>query len=272
MNSAAAGYPTWSSGDAYEAYVGRWSALVAPEFVARLRVAPGRRWLDVGCGTGVLTRAILASAAPASVLGIDPSAGFVEHARAAIVDPRATFRLGTAADTGLDDDEVDAVVYGLVLNFVADVGAALAEASRVLAPDGVIAAYVWDYADGMQFIRMFWDAAVALDPAAMAFDQRRTFPIAAPDTLRNAFADAGFDAIDVSAIEIPTTFLDFDDFWTPFTGGTGQAPTYLASLDQPDRDALRESLRSSLPIDPDGQIRMSARAWACRGRASTWRR
>ena len=267
MSRAAAGDPTWSSGDAYEAYVGRWSALVAPEFLARLAVAQGRRWLDVGCGTGVLTRAILADAEPTSVVGIDPSEAFVAHARAAIADPRVIFRLGMAADTGLGDDEFDAVVYGLVLNFVPDVAAALAEARRVVALGGVIGAYVWDYADGMQFIRMFWEAAVALDAAARAFDQRRTVPIAAPDTLRNAFADAGLDAIEVSAIEIPTTFRDFDDFWTPFTGGTGHAPTYISSLDAAARDALREGLRSSLPIEPDGRIQLSGRAWACQGRA-----
>jgi SAM-dependent methyltransferase len=266
MRKPSAGNTTWSSGSAYEAYVGRWSALVAPLFLAGLAVPPGRRWLDVGSGTGILTRAILADAAPTSVVGIDPSEAFVEHARTAIADPRASFRLGTAVDTGLDDGEVDVVVFGLVLNFVPDVGAALAEARRVVAPGGVVAAYVWDYADGMQFVRAFWEAAVALDPAATAFDQRHQLPVTTPVGLREAFADTGLESIDVSAIEIPTTFRDFDDFWMPFTGGTGQAPTYLASLARAERDALCESLRSSLPIEPDGQLRLSARAWACQGR------
>jgi SAM-dependent methyltransferase len=245
--------------------VGRWSALVAPLLLARLGVAPGRRWLDVGSGTGILTRAILDGAAPKAVIGIDPSEPFVEHARAAVTDPRVTFRLGTAAETRLGDGEVDVVVFGFVLNYVPDVAAALGEARRVVAPGGVVAACVWDYADGMEFIRAFWEVAVALDPAAAAFDQRR-FPIATPDGLRGAFVDAGLESVEVDAIEIPTTFRDFEDLWTPFTLGTGQAPAYIARLDTTQRDALRESLRSSLPMEPDGRIRLSARAWACQGR------
>jgi SAM-dependent methyltransferase len=257
----------WASGNAYDSYIGRWSARVAPGFLGLLGVEPGKRWLDVGCGTGVLTRAILADADPASVIGIDPSAPFVEHARAATVDPRATFRLGTAADTSLPAGGVDVVVSGLVLMFVPDVGAALAEARRVVTPGGVVAGYLWDYVEGMQFIRAFWDAAVALDPAAIAFDQGAKFPIAAPGPLREAFAGAGLEDVDVSAVEIPTPFADFEDFWTPFTGGTGTAPVYIASLEPAQRDAIRERLRSTLPIEADGQIHLSARAWAARGTA-----
>jgi SAM-dependent methyltransferase len=269
MNSPASGNEAWSGGSAYESYVGRWSALVAPEFLRLLAVEPDRRWLDVGCGTGVLTRAILADAAPRSVLAIDPSEPFLAHARKAVVDRRVTFRTGTAAETGLADSAVDAVVFGLVLNYVPDVAEALGEARRVVTPNGVVGTYIWDYADGMRFIRAFWDAAVAQDPAAVAFDQGRKYAIAAPDPLSESFADAGLASVEVEAIVVPTTFADFDDFWTPFTRGTGQAPVYVASLEPGRRDALRERLRSSLPIEPDGQIHLSARAWACLGRART---
>lgn len=256
----------WASGTAYEAYIGRWSRRVAPEFLAWLGIPSGQRWLDVGSGTGVLTAAILAAADPHSVVGIDPSEGFVQHARAAVVDARARFEVATAAETGLPDDAVDVVVAGLVLNFVPDASAALAEAGRVVRPGGLVAGYVWDYAEGMQLIRHFWEAAVVLDPKAAALEQGGRFPIAARDPLAAAFSAAGLEAVEVRSIEIPIVFSDFDDYWTPFLGGTGPAPTYLASLAGPARDDLRDRLRASLPCDPDGSIRLSARAWAAKGR------
>jgi SAM-dependent methyltransferase len=264
MTGAAA--DPWASGNAYEAYVGRWSARVAPLFLSWLDVGPDGRWADIGCGTGILTRAILASSDPASVVGIDPSDGFLAHARAATTDARATFRSGTAAETGLADRSVDAAALGLVLNFVPDAGAALAEARRIAVGGAAIGAYVWDYAAGMGFIRAFWDAAVALDPAAAAQDQGTAFPIAAPGPLEAAFTNAGLTEIEVRDIEIPTTFEDFDDLWLPFTGGTGTAPAYLASLEPARREAIRERLRADVPIERDGSIHLEARAWAVRGR------
>jgi hypothetical protein len=149
--------------------------------------------------------------------------------------------------------------------FVPDVAAALSEALRVVTHGGVVAAYLWDYVEGMQFIRAFWDAAVALDPAAQAFDQGAKYPIATPGPLREAFTGAGLEDVEVTAVEIPTPFADFEDFWTPFTGGTGTAPVYIASLEPGQREAIRARLRESLPIEPDGRIHLSARAWAARG-------
>jgi trans-aconitate methyltransferase len=246
--------------------VGRWSRTVAAEFIDWLAVPAGRRWVDVGCGTGVLTDAILARSQPRSVVGVDPSDGFLAHARAAVTDPRASFRAGTAAETGLADAGVDVAVAGLVLNFVPDVPAALGEAQRIVTPGGIVAGYVWDYAEGMQFIHAFWNAAVAVDAAAREFDEATRFPIAAHEPLAAAFVAAGLESVDVRPIEIPTVFADFDDLWQPFLGWTGAAPTYLASLAPGAREELREEYRSSIPAEPDGSIRLSARAWAVRGR------
>jgi SAM-dependent methyltransferase len=257
---------SWSSGAAYEGYVGRWSRLVAPIFLDWLAVPARRRWLDVGCGTALLTRAILERFDPVSVVGVDPSPGFLEHARSAVTDPRVQLAQGTAAETGVADGSVDAVVSGLVLNFVPDVAAALAEAARVVTPDGTVGSYVWDYAEGMEFMRRFWEAVIAQDPTTSARDEATRFPIAAPGPLGDAYRAAGFEDVEVRAIEIPTHFADFDDFWTPFLRGTGPGPAYVAALGEDIRTDLRERLRTALPTEPDGSIRLTARAWAARGR------
>ena len=263
----APGSDRWSSGSAYESYIGRWSRLVAPVFLDWLAIPPGRRWLDAGCGTGALTGAILARCEPSSVVGVDPSESFIAHARAAVVDARARFDTGTAAATGLADGDVDVVVSALVLNFVPDLNAALAEARRVLSPGGVVAGYVWDYAEGMQLLRRFWDAAVVVDPAVRALDEAFRFGIAAPEPLAAAFAAAGLSAVEVRPIEVPTVFADFDDLWKPFLAGTGPASAFAAALAEPARSALRERLRSSVEAEPDGTIRLTARAWAVRGQS-----
>ena len=255
----------WSGADAYERYVGRWSRQVAPIFVDWLGVAPGRRWLDVGCGTGALTATILERAAPASVAGIDPSADFVDHARRGVADPRATFAVGSAQAIPLEAASVDAAVAGLVLNFVAEPAEGLAEMVRVTAPGGIVAAYVWDYAEGMQLMRHFFDAAIALDPAAAAEDEGVRFPICRPEPLRQAFAAAGLDAVEVRPIEIPTVFASFDEYWTPFLSGVGAAPAMAMRMEEGHRNAIRDRLRTTLPTEPDGSIHLAARAWAARG-------
>jgi SAM-dependent methyltransferase len=253
----------WASGDAYERYVGRWSRLVAAEFVDWLAVEPGRRWLDVGCGTGALTATILARADPAEVVGVDPSPAQLESAERDIRDARARFVVGDAGR--LPAAEFDVAVSGLVLNFVPDPGAAVAAmVERV--PSGAVGAYVWDYAGRMELMRRFWDAAAALDPGAAARDEASQFPICHPDALAAQWRDAGLDGVETRAIDAPTVFADFQDFWTPFEGGQGPAPRYAMSLDEGRRGALRDRLRATLPTAGDGSISLIARAWAVRGR------
>lgn len=256
----------WASGEAYEPYVGRWSRLVAPEFLDWLAIPPRRRWLDVGCGTGALTAAILAHCDPAEVVGIDTSPGYVSWAAAHVDDPRARFEVADVAQLGSAD--ADVVVSGLVLNFLPDAAAALI-AMRAAAPAGVVAAYVWDYAGQMQLMRYFWDAADALDAAAAELDEGKRFQICRPEELETLWRAAGFTDMVSRAVDVPTLFRDFDDYWTPFLGGQGPAPGYAMSLDEPHRSALRERIRASLPIAADGSISLIARAWAIRGNSPT---
>lgn len=252
-------------GAAYEPYVGRWSHRVAPEFLNWLHLPQQRRWLDVGCGTGALCEAILHAAAPRAIKGIDKSEGFVAYAREKVTDPRVRFEVGDAQALPDGDATHDAAVSGLVLNFVPEPQKMVAEMARVTQPGGTVALYVWDYADGMQLMRYFWDASVALDPAASEFDEGRRFSLCQPEPLTALFQAAGLRDVAVTTIDIPTDFVDFDDYWSPFLGGQGSAPGYNMALNEEQRGALREYLRAALPIQADGSIHLTARAWAVRG-------
>ena len=255
----------WASGDAYEPYVGRWSRVVARDFVDWLEVPPGRRWLDIGCGTGALSQIILERAAPKALTGIDPSDRFIEHARRIISGTPAEFQVGDAQSLPADNQAFDVAVAGLVINFIPDMAKAAAEMVRVTRPGGTVAAYVWDYAGEMQMMRRFWDAAVALNPDALDKDEGRRFPVCRPEPLMALFRNARLTNVEVRAIDAPTVFKDFDDYWTPFLGGQAPAPGYCMSLSEDRRAALRERIRSTMPFRDDGSIHLIARAWAVRG-------
>jgi SAM-dependent methyltransferase len=256
----------WSAGGAYERYVGRWSRAIAARFVRGLDRPAGGRWLDAGCGTGALTGAVLAGGSPALVLGVDPSAGFVGHGRAGLDDPRVRLAVGDARALPVRGGHFDTVISGLMLNFVPTPEKAVAEFARATAPGGTVAAYVWDYGDGMQMMRHFWDVAAEVDPASVEHDEGRRFTsVCSPEGLRERWSGAGLVDVAVDGISVPTVFADFDDYWTPFLGRTGAAPGYVATLPEERRDALREALRSRLPVAADGSIPLTARAWTVRG-------
>ena len=264
MNDAGR-HDVWASGSAYESYVGRWSRLVAEEFLSWLGVPPQDRWLDVGCGTGALSQAVLDKASPVEVCGIDPSAGYIDYAREQVTDSRARFEVGDAQALPFEDATFDAVVSGLVLNFVPAPAKAVWEMARVARAGGTVAVYVWDYGGEMQLMRYFWDAAAALDPGS-ELDEGRRFPICRPGPLTAVFQGAGLTDVEARAIDISTRFRDFDEYWAPFLGGQGPAPGYVASLSEAERVALKDRLRDIIPAAPDGSIDLIARAWAVRGR------
>jgi len=255
----------WGSADPYERYVGRWSRQVAREFVRWISVPEGSAWVDVGCGTGALTECILANCAPKSVAGVDRAEGFVAAARRNVTDPRASFDSADATSLPWNSASFDAAVSGLVLNFVPDHKAMASEMARVTKPGGKVALFVWDYGRGMEMMRYFWDAAIRVSPNDSKLDQGERFPICQPEPLQALFREIGLSLVSYRAIDIPTMFRDFDDYWSPFLGKQGAAPTYLASVDDETRERIRALLESRLVPATDGKIELTARAWAVQG-------
>lgn len=258
---------TWERGSPYEQYMGRWSRRVAPPFLSWLNIPRGRRWLDVGCGTGALCAAVMDRCSPSSVTGVEPSEGLLKAARENLAG-RAALHQGHATAIPLRDASVDVVVSGLVLNFVPDPRAALLEMARVTGNGGTIAAYVWDYSGKMEILRHFWDVAARLERDAAPMDEGVRFPLCRPEALEKLFASARLEEIAVKAIDIPTLFADFDDYWRPFLGGQGPAPAYAMALDETARARLRDRIREHLPTRVDGSIALTARAWAVRASAA----
>jgi SAM-dependent methyltransferase len=205
---------------------------------------------------------------PGNATGKAPGRATPGNATGEAAGPVTTgFVAGDAAALPLADGRFDAVVSGLALNFVPRPQRAVAEFARVAAPGATVAAYVWDYADGMRMMRYFWDAAIDVDPAAAERDEGPRFPICHPGALREAWTEAGFTGVETRAIEVPTVFADFDDYWRPFLGGQGPGPAYLLAMPAGQREAVRALLDRRLPRRADGSIALTARAWAARGTA-----
>lgn len=256
----------WGNADAYEAYMGRWSRPMAEAALRWLQPAPGLDWLDVGCGTGAVTGAIIDQAEPHAVTGIDPSAPFLVTARDQISDSRAQFTVATAAELPFPDATFDVVIAGLVLHLIPGPASAVREMARVARPGGTVAAYVWDFAGERQFTHAFWNPATDLDSSAASHDPGAQSPICAAEPLADLLASAGLQEITVASVAMPVVFQDFDDFWLPhLLNGSSPAQRYIATLDEPALATLRARLLSTLPIAANGSIPLLGRVWAARG-------
>jgi SAM-dependent methyltransferase len=238
----------WGNTETYEAYIGRWSRKAADAILKRLALPSGQQWLDVGCGTGALSQAILARFDPRDVLGIDATLDFLHAAEAKIIDPRVCFTIGDGCALPVPSNAYDVVVAGLVLNFVSEPEVAVAEMVRAARPDGTIAGYVWDFAGERQFQRYFWRAATVLDSTAIALEQSMQFPLCQPEPLAALFASAGLQTVVVHAIDVPAVFRDLDDYLQPYlVGSSAIAQRYATAFDEERRTALREQMDRSFP-------------------------
>ena len=256
----------WTSGADYDQWMGRWSRLLAQEFLKWLNLSQGLRWIDVCCGSGVMTEAIFQRNAPASIIGVDISADQINFAREHRARANVSFETADAMSLPFADASFDVAVCGLGLNYIPSPVQGLKEFCRVLRPGGTVALYVWDYEQGARFLREFWDAAQEIDKEAAVFDQAHRFPICTQNGLRSLFQQANLEDLTLHTLDIVTRFASFDDYWQPLLTGQGSAPNYLATRDQETKAAIRERLRAVLRATSQGVIELPARAWAIRGR------
>jgi SAM-dependent methyltransferase len=255
----------FSVAESYDLFMGRWSRRLAPLLVQFADVRNGNHLLDIGSGTGALADAAATAAPFGRVVGIDQSEPYVAMARARHQQARVRFEVGHAQHLQFDDASFDRTLSQLILNFIPDPDQALTEMIRVTCPDGIIATAVWDYGEGMEMLRAFWDEAVALFPDAEARDERH-MRFAARGELATFWRTHHLQNVSETALAIETPFSSFDDYWSPFLQQQGPAGAYVATLTERDREQLRMNLRCRLLGDgADRPITLRARAWAVRG-------
>ena len=248
----------------YDRFVGRYSPHLARATCDAAEVQSGQRALDVGCGSGALVVALAEVLGTENVTGADPSEPFVEATRAKV--PGARVVVASAESLPFANDEFDATLSQLVVNFLADPEQGLREMGRVTRPDGVVAGCVWDYSGEMTMLRSFWDAAAALDPEGSSpLMEAHTMRFAHPDELGDLWRSTGLAEVDVSPLEVEASYDDFEDLWAPFPTGVGPAGAYAANLD-PEPQALLHDEYARRLGQPDGPFTLSARAWCAVGR------
>lgn len=254
----------WGSAHSYEPYMGRWSAQIAQQFLAWLAPADHLTWLDVGCGTGALTQAIVQRTAASAVHGVDPSPAYLAYARERLQTGTVSLSLGDAHALPVLSASYDMVVSGLVFNFLSHPTAAARELARAAKPGARVAAYVWDYGEGMQLLRAFWDVACKLDPSVSARDEAVRSQHWRPDVMQAIYEAAGLLHVQTAAFSVRATFASFDDYWRPFCGGQGTVASYAMGLPADRREQLKAALRAQLEA-AGTPIELTLRAFAVQG-------
>jgi SAM-dependent methyltransferase len=249
----------------YERFMGRWSRLLAPTFIAFAGVRNGDRVLDVGTGTGSVASTAEASMPMSQIVGIDPSPAFVAYAQKNAKSTRAQYEVGDAQALKFKAGSFDHTLALLVMNFIPDEHKAIAEMRRVTRPQGSVSACVWDYDAGMQMLRFFWDEAIALDPAIEPKDERH-MKLSREGQLGDLWRRAGLISIKEEPLVIDQAYSSFNDYWDSFTRGAGPGGAYVVSLSEDRRQQLEARMRKRLLGDrQDGPFTLKAKAWCVRG-------
>lgn len=250
---------------AYERFMGRWSSILAPLLVEFAGVPDTGRVLDVGSGTGALAFSIAKLRVHCQVVGIDPSEEYVGYANRRNPFPvRARFQVGDAQQLRFADATFENSLSLLVFNFIPERKKALDEVSRVTRPGGCVSAAVWDYGEGMRMLRVFWDAAVAVDPTAEKFDELH-MPLCRAGELGKLWKQGGLQNVAEEPLDMAMRFESFADYWDPFLLGQGPAGAYLRNINGDRREALRGEVKRRLALkSEDAPFSLSARAWAVR--------
>jgi SAM-dependent methyltransferase len=244
--------------EAYDRFMGRYAEPLAPAFLAWSGVEPGQRVLDVGCGPGALTGELVRRLGADGVQAIDPSAAFVDALQRRL--PGVESRLGTAEHLPYPDDAFDAALAQLVVHFMKDPVAGLAEMRRVTQAGGIVAACVWDHGGGRGPVSTFWRAVRDLDPALR---DESGLPGSRRGHLAELFRAAGLSDIESTELEVTVSYPSLDDWWEPYTRGVGPAGAYVADLDHLGREVLRQHCAGLLPEPP---FDVTVVAWSVKGR------
>lgn len=254
-----------ASAEAYNRLVGRYSPQLAAGLIDFAGIEPGMRALDVGCGPGALTAALVERLGAASVSGADPSEPFAEACRARL--PGVEVVVAPAESLPFADGSFDATLSQLVVNFMSDAAAGVGEMARVTRQGGVVASCVWDYAGEMTLLRAFWDAAREVDPErAAALDEGVVMRWCREGELAELWHAAGLSDVRDGQIVVRASYPGFEELWSPFLAGVAPSGAYCKSLDEDRRAALREAYRRRLGAG-DGPFELTARAWAVAGTA-----
>jgi SAM-dependent methyltransferase len=255
----------FADGEAYERLMGRWSRLAGEIFLDWLDIPANVRWLDVGCGNGAFTAALIARCAPAEVIGIDPSEGQLSFARTRLGAKSAQFRIGDAQALPFGDDRFDVAVMALVITFLSDPGKAVSEMARVVRPGGWVGTYMWDVPGGGTPVHPIY---VAMESLGMPSPRPPGAEVSRRDAMQALWKDAGLESIETQVIRIPVMYSDFDDFWDSNTVPVGPQGKAIQEMSQTVRAQLRARLREQLPVGPDGRIAYTSFANAVKGRVA----